>query len=104
MRKTLYLLQVSQHSEAMEQQTNRDVIADIEEQLSYCERLIASETRLQLATLILEELQDRIRQLSTSEAVEQTQLRSVAEKAKLLYHRARALLSLQEGAQNKSMY
>ncbi len=79
-------------------------LREVEEQLSYCEKLVLAETRLQLATLLLEELLEKVQQMQESAGENSTHLRALSEKIKLLYHRAKALLSLQEGTSNKSMY
>jgi len=82
----------------------KSILSEVEEQMLYCEKLIASETRLQLAALMLEEIQEKLHHVSTDDAVEATYLRSVAERLKLLYHRAKALLALQEEGQSKNIH
>ncbi|HIQ29975.1 MAG TPA: hypothetical protein EYH45_05365 [Candidatus Caldiarchaeum subterraneum] len=72
-------------------------LEDLEEQLQYCEKLVASETRLDVAVLILEELQSKIQKIKESSGVVDERLTALADRVKLLYHRAKALLSLQEG-------
>ena len=72
-------------------------LEDVEEQLHYCEKLVDSEIRLDVAVLILEELQNRVQKIKEILGREDERLTVLADRIKLLYHRAKALLSMQDG-------
>jgi len=71
------------------------VLKDIAEQLSYCDTLVSSEVRLDFAILMLEELQEELQKLEEN-MENKEQIKALIDKAKILYHRAKTLLSLQE--------
>ena len=71
-----------------------EVLEDIEEKLNYCEKLVSSEVRLHVALLILEELLEEFKRIE--DKYDEELIKVLSDRARLLYHRAKALLSLQE--------
>lgn len=73
-------------------------IRAIERDLRYCEDLLDREARMEFAKLILEELSREVRKLLPKNIPEalRGRLSSIELRIRILYHRANALLSLQE--------
>lgn len=73
-------------------------INKIQEDLKFCESILNREARIELARRILEDLSEEIQSIKRSELSEQlrAQLNEMETKIRILYHRANALLSLQE--------
>ncbi|MEM0384517.1 MAG: hypothetical protein QXI02_08225 [Candidatus Caldarchaeum sp.] len=75
---------------------DRQALGVLTEQLEYCERMLAMEARLDLVVVILEEM---IEKLSTQNPGLDEQVRkTILERAKITYHRAKTLLYLAEEA------
>ena len=70
----------------------------IERDLKYCESLLNKEARMEFAKMVLEELSREVRKLLSRNIPEalRSRLSSMELKIRILYHRANALLSLQE--------
>ncbi len=74
--------------------SNAELLESLTEQLEYCERMLAMEARLDLVVVILEEM---IEKLSTEKlAIDEQARRTLLERARLIYHRAKTLLYLAE--------
>ncbi len=73
-------------------------IREIEEDLRFCEGLLSKEVRMNLAKRILEDLMRQIRKIPLNELSEalRSKVSSMELRIRILYHRANALLSLQE--------
>lgn len=73
-------------------------IREIEADLSFCEELLKKEARMNLAKRILEELMKQIREIPVEGLPEdlKTKVIDMGLRIRILYHRANALLSLQE--------
>ena len=73
-------------------------ISKIQEDLRFCEKILNKEARIELARRILEDLLKEIRSIPRSglSAQLKAKLTSMETKIRVLYHRANALLSLQE--------
>ncbi len=81
---------------------SREILEEIEEEVGYCERMLACETRLELVIHILEEVREKIRALVESHAEASERLRSLDERVNILYHRAKTLQSM--GETTKSLH
>ncbi len=74
--------------------SNAELLESLTEQLEYCERMVAAEARLDLVVIILEEM---VEKLSTEKlTIDEVVRRTLLERARLLYHRAKTLLYLAE--------
>ena len=73
-------------------------VREIEADLRFCEKLLRKEARMDLAKRILEELMKQIRELTVKELPGDLRAKvlDMGLKIRILYHRANALLSLQE--------
>ena len=73
-------------------------IREVEEDLKFCEELLSKEARMNLAKRILEELMRQIRKIPLNELPEssRSKVSNMELRIRILYHRANALLSLQE--------
>lgn len=73
-------------------------VREIEVDLRFCEKLLGKEARMDLAKRILEELMKQIRELPVEELSEalKAKVLDMGLRIRILYHRANALLSLQE--------
>lgn len=73
-------------------------IREIEADLRFCEKLLGKEARMSLAKRILEELMKQVREIPVERLPEdlKTRVLDLGLKIRILYHRASALLSLQE--------
>ena len=73
-------------------------ISKIQEDLRFCEKILNKEARIELARRILEDLLKEIRSIPRSglSAQLKAKLTDMETRIRVLYHRANALLSLQE--------
>jgi len=73
-------------------------ISKIQEDLRFCEKILNKEARIELARRILEDLLKEIRNIPRSglSAQLKAKLTDMETRIRVLYHRANALLSLQE--------
>lgn len=73
-------------------------VREIEVDLRFCEKLLGKEARMDLAKRILEELMKQIRELPVEKLSEalKAKVLDMGLRIRILYHRANALLSLQE--------
>lgn len=77
-------------------------IREVEEDLQFCEQLLRKEVRMDLVKIILEDLIKEVRSLAESDLPEDLKERvsDIEFRIRVLYHRANALLSLQEESKN----
>ncbi|MCD6536465.1 MAG: hypothetical protein J7K49_05485 [Thaumarchaeota archaeon] len=73
-------------------------IAELEEDLKFCENMLNKEARIELARRILEDLMKDVKSIPTRNLPKplKTKIADIQMKIRILYHRANALLSLQE--------
>ncbi|RLG07687.1 MAG: hypothetical protein DRN59_00745 [Thaumarchaeota archaeon] len=73
-------------------------LQEIEKDLRFCENLLNKEARMELAKRILEELLNELRKIKVEELPAELRSRfsNMELRIRILYHRANALLSLQE--------
>ena len=73
-------------------------IAELEEDLKFCENMLNKEARIELARRILEDLMKDVKNIPTRNLPKplKTKIADIQMKIRILYHRANALLSLQE--------
>jgi len=77
-------------------------IREIEEDLRFCEQLLQREARMELVKVMLEDLMKEVRSIMEA-GLPETLREKVSDmefKIRVLYHRANALLSLQEESKN----
>ena len=77
-------------------------IREIEEDLRFCEQLLQREARMELAKVMLEDLMKEVRRIMEAGLPEalREKVSDMEFKIRVLYHRANALLSLQEESKN----
>ncbi len=73
-------------------------IAELEEDLKFCENMLNKEARVELARRILEDLMKDVRKIPARDLPKplRTRIEDIQMRIRILYHRANALLSLQE--------
>ncbi|MCD6592443.1 MAG: hypothetical protein J7K78_05480 [Thaumarchaeota archaeon] len=73
-------------------------LQEIEKDLRFCENLLNKEARMELAKRILEELLNELRKIKVEglPAELRSRFSNMELRIRILYHRANALLSLQE--------
>ncbi len=73
-------------------------LQEIEKDLRFCENLLNKEARMELAKRILEELLNELRKIKVEglPAELRSKFSNMELRIRILYHRANALLSLQE--------
>ena len=73
-------------------------LQEIEKDLRFCENLLKKEARMELAKRILEELLNELRKIKVEglPAELRSKFSNMELRIRILYHRANALLSLQE--------
>ena len=73
-------------------------LREIEKDLRFCENLLNKEARMELAKRILEELLNELRKIKVEglPAELRSKFSNMELRIRILYHRANALLSLQE--------
>ncbi|MEM0090411.1 MAG: hypothetical protein QXP86_02495 [Nitrososphaerota archaeon] len=80
------------------------VLADIEEELKFCQMSVESESRLELVVEILQEISSKLEDFMLKQKLtegEMEQAKSLYQKARLLLHRAQAILSIRDKEQEK---
>lgn len=89
-------------AKSMEAEQAERRIREIEEDLRFCEQLLRKEARMDLVKIILEDLIKEVRSLVESGLPEDLEERvsDIEFRIRVLYHRANALLSLQEESRN----
>ena len=77
-------------------------IREIEEDLRFCEQLLQKEARMELVKVMLEDLMKEVRSIMEAGLPEalREKVSDMEFKIRVLYHRANALLSLQEESKN----
>jgi len=77
-------------------------IREIEEDLRFCEQLLQREARMELVKVMLEDLMKEVRSIMEAGLPEalREKVSDMEFKIRVLYHRANALLSLQEESKN----
>lgn len=86
----------------MEAKQTEKKIREIEEDLRFCEQLMRKEARMDLVKIILEDLIREVRsivELGPPESL-RGRISDIEFRIRVLYHRANALLSLQEESKN----
>ncbi|MCS7132570.1 MAG: hypothetical protein N3F65_03205 [Nitrososphaeria archaeon] len=73
-------------------------IAELEKDLRFCENMLNKEARIELARRILEDLMEESKSIPTQDFPEALKIRieNLQMRIRILYHRANALLSLQQ--------
>lgn len=73
-------------------------ISELEEDLKFCENMLNREARIELARMILEDLMEESKSILTQDLPEtlKTRVENLQMRIRVLYHRANALLSLQQ--------
>ncbi|MEM3922047.1 MAG: hypothetical protein QXG25_04105 [Nitrososphaerota archaeon] len=86
----------------MEVEQAEKKIREIEEDLQFCEQLLRKEARMELVKIVLEDLIKEVRGLLESDLPENLKEKTsdIEFRIRVLYHRANALLSLQEESKN----
>lgn len=80
------------------------VLADIEEGLKFCQMSVESESRLELVVEILQEISSKLEDLMFKQKLTEGEMelaKSLYQKARLLLHRAQAILSIRDKEQEK---
>jgi predicted nuclease with TOPRIM domain len=81
---------------------SREILEEIEDEVSYCEKMLANETRLDLVIHILEEVQEKLKQLAISQSEAGERVKKLEERVNILYHRAKTLYTM--GETTKSLH
>jgi hypothetical protein len=86
----------------MEAERAEKRIREIEEDLRFCEQLLRKEVRMDLVKIILEDLMREVKSIAEEGLPEDLRERvsDIEFRIRVLYHRANALLSLQEESKN----
>ena len=86
----------------MEAEEAEKRIREIEEDLRFCEQLLQREARMELVKIMLEDLMKEVRSIMEAGLPEdlREKVSDMEFKIRVLYHRANALLSLQEESKN----
>jgi len=86
----------------MEAEEAEKRIREIEEDLRFCEQLLQREARMELVKVMLEDLMKEVRSIMETGLPEGLgeKVSDIEFKIRVLYHRANALLSLQEESKN----
>ncbi len=86
----------------MEAEEAEKRIREIEEDLRFCEQLLQREARMELVKVMLEDLMKEVRSIMEAGLPEalREKVSDMEFKIRVLYHRANALLSLQEESKN----
>lgn len=73
-------------------------MAELEEGLRFCESMLNKEARIELARRILEDLMEESKNILTQNLPEvlKKRIENLQTRIRILYHRANALLSLQQ--------
>lgn len=80
------------------------VLADIEEELKFCQMSVESESRLELVIEILQEVSSKLEDFMLRQKLTESEVelaKSLYQKARLLLHRAQAILSIRDKEQEK---
>ncbi|MCF3653356.1 MAG: hypothetical protein L2C94_004250 [Aigarchaeota archaeon] len=86
----------------MEAEEAEKRIREIEEDLRFCEQLLQKEARMELVKVMLEDLMKEVKSIMEAGLPEglRERVSDMEFKIRVLYHRANALLSLQEESRN----
>lgn len=79
-------------------------LADIEEEIKFCQMCVESESRLDLAIEILQEISSKLEDFMIKQKLTESEMelaKSLYQKARLLLHRAQAILSMRDKEQEK---
>ncbi|MEM2909839.1 MAG: hypothetical protein QXO01_02060 [Nitrososphaerota archaeon] len=80
------------------------MLADIEEELKFCQASVESGSRLELVVEVLQEISSKLEDLMFKQKLTESELelaKSLYQKARLLLHRAQAVLSMRDKEQEK---
>jgi len=80
------------------------VLADIEEELKFCQISVESESRLEFVIEVLQEISSKLEDLMLKQKLSDSEMelaKSLYQKARLLLHRAQAILSIRDKEQEK---
>jgi len=80
------------------------VLADIEEELKFCQISVESESRLEFVIEVLQEINSKLEDLMLKQKLSDSEMelaKSLYQKARLLLHRAQAILSIRDKEQEK---
>ncbi|PUA34324.1 MAG: hypothetical protein B9J98_00300 [Candidatus Terraquivivens tikiterensis] len=80
------------------------LLADIEEELKFCQFSVESESRLELVVEILQEVSSKLEDIMLKQKLTESELetaKNLYQKARLLLHRAQAILSMRDKEQEK---
>ncbi len=80
------------------------VLADIEEELKFCQISVESESRLEFVIEVLQEISSKLEDLMLKQKLSDSEMelaKSFYQKARLLLHRAQAILSIRDKEQEK---
>jgi hypothetical protein len=79
-------------------------LADIEEELKFCQMSVESESRLEFVVGVLQEVSSKLEDLMLGQKLSESEMelaKSLYQKARLLLHRAQAILSIRDKEQEK---
>lgn len=84
-----------------ESSSSETLLAEAEEELLFCERMIASESRLDLVVRVLEEIRERLTSIQELDIQQAERKKNLLDRVNILYHRAKTLLDM--GEETKSL-
>jgi hypothetical protein len=79
-------------------------LADIEEELKFCQMSVESESRLEFVVGVLQEVSSKLEDLMLGQKLSESEMelaKNLYQKARLLLHRAQAILSIRDKEQEK---
>jgi hypothetical protein len=77
------------------------MFSEAEEELLFCERMISSESRLDLVIRVLEEIREKLKSIQELDIRLAERKKSLEDRVNILYHRAKTLLNM--GEETKSL-